>query len=263
MAFYGSSFTFDGISCEEYGMMIFDIDSTSQGDPVFASAGSIIEDRVARRYRALHYGTTLKEPLEFKLVFGSPREDRILDRWDINAISTWLTGHQQYKWLVIQQPDMQTWRYRCLISGLKPITVGNLPAAFSCTVTCDSPFAYSYPEEHLIEVNGSRTEILVNESSLNGYYSPSLRIDLAAGATMKIVNHSDKDRAFEMTAFDQDTTIEIDGENQVITCSSDIENPYEHFNMRFLRLVRGENELEFSGNGAVTIMCEFPVNPGG
>ena len=68
MSFYGSSFSFDGVSCEEYGLMLYDFDNTTQENSKFASI-DILEDRVYQRPRSLFYGTTYKDPLEFKLVF--------------------------------------------------------------------------------------------------------------------------------------------------------------------------------------------------
>ena len=64
-----------------------------------------------------------------------------LDRYEVEAIATWLTGHNTRKWLTIVQADMETFRYKCFISELRLITDGDYPWAFSCKVSCDSPFA--------------------------------------------------------------------------------------------------------------------------
>jgi len=109
MAFYGCEFIFDGVSCSQYGLKVYDFGGTGQSD-VTMQSGDIVEDRIARRYDALTYGLTQNKALNFSLVFG-PNEESLdaaspMDRYDIQRISSWLTGHKERKWLSIVQPDM-------------------------------------------------------------------------------------------------------------------------------------------------------------
>ena len=45
MAFYGCEFLFDGKSCKEYGLTLYNFGSVSQGDTSFPSAGKVYEER--------------------------------------------------------------------------------------------------------------------------------------------------------------------------------------------------------------------------
>ena len=138
-------FTFAGESSLMYGMVVCDIDGQGQEEVSFGNVAEIIETRTTNRIQPVHYGVNYHtEPLEFTLIFGS---ERMLDRYELEEISLWLTGHQEYQWLAIDQPDMDNVQFRCLITELKPIYHGWLPHAFEATIRCDCPYAYSQPWE--------------------------------------------------------------------------------------------------------------------
>lgn len=268
MAFYGSTFVFAGIPCEEHGLIIYDFQSKDQGDAKLTSTGSAVLDQVPSKHISYLYGIQQDEPLEFTLVFGAlpnSRQNNALDRWEIDSIATWLTGHNTYQWLEICQPDLDLIRYHCIATSLEIVTYGNLPWAFSCKFQCDSSFAYEYPERSTYEISSTLTTNLINRSSLNGFYYPKMEIQLHGGTAFKITNHSDKDRVFEFKDLPSgnDLTLTIDNENSILSSSIETVNPYEYFNFQFFRMVRGDNSVTFEGAATVILTYEFPVNPGG
>ena len=267
MAFWGTEFIFDGIPCSEYGLMVYHFGSEGQEDVSFQN-GEIVEDRIPGRYDALTYGLVQNQSLEYTLVFGANMEsidaNAGIDRYEVETIAAWLTGHSTRKWLTILQDDMESFRYKCLISELRLITYGDIPWAFSCKVSCDSPFAYTLPEEYSYTVDGTGQFVLFNRSSAGGFYRPKIEIDIHGGNSVSIQNLSDGNRTFQFTSLPggSDLTIYVDNKNQVITNSMDLDL-YPRFNMRFMRLVKGDNVLKISGNATVKFICEFPVNIGG
>ena len=277
MSFYGYSFAFNGIPCEEHGLMMYDFGSPQDAGGSFTSSGSVVEERISRKYKPLYYGTLHDKPLEFSLVFGANNTlidaNKFLDRWDMETISSWLTGKDGYKWLEIQQPDMETLRYRCIITDLKYSTVGWLPWAFACKVVCDSPFAYTFPEVFSYTFNHTVADPLLvrfyNRSTHNGVYYPKLDVTLRGRNFFTIINESDANRSFSFTNLPSITStntlrLEIDSENGIIKSSRSAVNPYNHFDgFSFFRLIRGDNLLKVSGNGTLHIIAEFPVNIGG
>lgn len=131
--------------------------------------------------------------------------------------------------------------------------------------TCDSPFAYRQPRAYECVVDGNSSSLVVidNDGGMNRYYSPIVTYVTKGAGDLEIINVSDKNRNFKFTGLnDIGTEITVDNENYVITCANG-KNLYPHFNYKFLRLLPGENELVVSGNGVVTIKCQFPVNIGG
>lgn len=268
MAFWGDYFIFDGIPCTEYGLRLYEVNGVSSGNGSFPSPAEISEDRISGRYKPLFYGIMQNEPLTFKMVFGADKSfvktNGFFDAWDREAISAWLSPVDGYKWLEIEQADMEQVRYRCLIEDLQMVEIGNLPIAFSCTVRCDSPFAYQYPVTYSYNCSGSTNIILRNLGSYRGGYQPKIKITLNGSNTIRIINHSDNDRVFALSDLPQDyfLEIEVDNENGVITNNMDL-NLYPYFNFEFFKLVCGDNLLEVVGNCMLEIQCEFPVNVGG
>lgn len=267
MAFYGCYFSFDGIPCTDYGLMMYDFGIKSDSSNDISVSMEIVEDRIARRYSPLHYGTITNKPLEFTMTFGADTDsidkNVFLDRWDIDAIASWLTAQDEYKWLEITQPDMELFRYKCFITDLKHVDVGGLPWGFTCTVRCDSPFAYRFPEVFELYVNGNASIEILNKSSYRGFYKPKIDLSLVRGGTFSIQNITDGSRTMQFTALPTSVTnLSIDNENEIITCNA-ISNPYQYFNFNFFRLCRGINHLVLNGNGTIKITCEFPINIGG
>ena len=248
--------------------MVYDFDSAKQGDTILPSAGEIIKDSIEGRYKSFLYGLKQNAPLEFNFVFGPNMESIDAhdppDRWEIEAIASWLTGHDEYMWLEIEQPDLETVRYRCIVTELKLLASGLEPWAFSCKVSCDSPFAYLYPETFTYNIPGARTVNLFSRSAYSGYYMPKLDLRFSGGSSISIINTSDNSRIFEFRGLPTGSplSISVDNENMVITNSLGLDL-YPYFNMNFFRLKRGDNNLIFAGNCNVSIICEFPANIGG
>lgn len=268
MSFYGCHFSFDGISCEEYGLMLYEFGQSNTENVTLTPDADIIEDRISRRFTPLHYGVVYNKPLEFNMTFGADinaiDNNTWLDRWDLETIAVWLTGHQTYKWLEVTQPDMETFRYKCFITNLKHVDIGKVPWGFTCTVLCDSPFAYTYPETFTYTLNGNNEDItLYNKSSYRGYYKPKIEIFPGNLRTFSICNCTDNDYTTMFTGLPRAiNSITIDNENEIITCNDNL-NPYPYFNFNFFRLVRGNNLLRISGDGTLKITCEFPISVGG
>ncbi len=267
MAFYGCEFIFDDLPCTEFGLMVYSFGSNAQDDVSFPSAGTVSEDRIASRYDGLMYGLTQNQSLEYTLVFGANMEsldaNDSINRFEIATVTAWLTGHDTRKWLTIIQPDMESFRYKCLISDLRLISYGDMPWAFSCTVNCDSPFAYTQPIVYTYNPSELYETTIHNRSSYNGYYKPKIEITTNGEASISITNRTDQNRllAFDSLPRGEPLIITVDNNNQIITNNLGL-NLYPYFNMNFFRLKRGDNRISLSGHCTFKFICEFPVNIG-
>lgn len=260
--FNAHEFTFAGVSCLQYGLMIYDIGNNTQSAVSFGNTANIVEARTVNRIRPIHYGVNYHEdPLEFTLVFGSQEP---LDRFEMEAISMWLTGHQQYQWLSIDQPDLDHVQFRCLCTELTPIFNGWLPVAFEAHFRCDCPYAYGHIFQKTYEINGETDIVFRNEGSAREYLRPTLTIITASGTTeFSIVNHSDGDRELAFTDLPAaSSTIQMDNENGIVTELTGVDM-YSRFNLNFFRLLPGDNSLTVTGNGEIVISGRFLHNVGG
>lgn len=256
-------FTFAGHSSVEYDMVVCEVGDNRQDAVSFGNIASIVSSRTTRRVQPIHQGVDYHaDPLQFSIVFACAHE---MDRFEMEAVAFWLTGHQEYQWLTIDQPDLEHVQFRCLISGLTPVFNSWAPVAFEATVTCDCPYAYSYPFTSSYSVNGTQRVLFRNNGSVREYIKPKLDIVTNSGGTeLKIVNHSDADRTFLLTGMPSSSLhITVDNNTGVITEETSSYNMYKYFNMKFLRLVPGDNDLEISGNCTVTMSGRMLHNVAG
>ena len=261
--FQACEFTFAGESSLMYNMMLYDIDGNGQTDVSFGNKADIVETRTNNRVTPLHFGVNYnKSPLSFKLVFGT---DEPLDRFALQDISFWLTGYQQYQWLSIDQPDMEHLVFRCLVTELKPITVGWIPYAFEATVTCDCPYAYGHPFEKQYIIDGKTDVLFRNDSSVREFIKPSLSFIPKSGTTsLSIVNKNDGGREFLLEDLPSSgISVAVDNQNGIIRELNYGYNLYDGFNRRFFRMVHGDNNLELTGDGTLTLSGRFLYNVAG
>ena len=277
MAFYGNHFSFNGIPCEKYGLMIYDLSGETQsGNGAIASVGEAVEEWLPSRRSSYYFGTKQNTPASFKLVFGlDPNAGRIdrdepLDRFEIEEIGYWLTGGtDERKWLEIEQPDMEFVRYKCKITDLQYITDGWLPWAFSCTVTCDSAYGYTRRKRFACECEGTASLKIRSVSSVNDY-RPVLEITVAEGGSssgISIRNGNDEFCLKEVPTELNGKSFKVDCDTGVIIGADFVSNIYDLCDFKsgspFIKLHRGLNELTLSGNFTLNVICEFPVSIGG
>lgn len=268
MAFWGAEFVYRGRSCREFGLEMYEFGRSSSANYKFTSTGKQIEDSTARRYSVFHYGAAVNEPHSFTLMFG-PTMDRIdrhqaFDRFEVEKIAAWLTGWQDYGWLHIIQPDMEEFRYKCVVSDLQVVYQGQEPWCFEASIYCDSPFGYTLEETKEWVINGTYEINYYNRSTYNGYYKPVIEVDFASGAhSLIIINGSDNDRMTQLTPLAGGLSVRIDNQNEIITDKTSGTNLYPYFNFNYLRLKRGDNALSVTVNGTFRITSSFPVNIGG
>lgn len=261
--FNSYEFYFAGESSYQYGLMLYDFGGKGQNDVSFGNMASIVETRISNKIAPIHFGVNYhKTPLQFKLVFGSEKE---LDRYELENISLWLTGYQDYQWLSIDQPDMDLFQFRCIITQLTPLSHGWLPVAFEATVVCDCPYAYGYPFEKKYTIDGKTDILFRNESSVREPLKPTITFVPSSGVTkLSIVNKNDNDRAFILDRIPASgVSITVDNNNGIITEENYGYNLYDGFNLSFLRLVHGDNNLTVDGDGVLTVSGRFLYNIAG
>lgn len=251
--FTATKFIFDDIPSDTFGLMIYDIkNNTGIQDSELGGAWKMVESRIPSSPFPIVFGAEYDEPLKFSITFGS---DAQFDRNYLHEISTWLCKPGQYRFLDILQYDMEDVRYKCFMSNLKLITLENLPLAFTAEVECDCGYAYSYPRKITKTVNSSLALNIWNDSAYHGYLYPILRIKPdTATSTIQIINKNDNNRMFQFSSLSMNGSDEIyiDNQRQIITCTNGA-NLYTKFNMKFLRLLRENNELIVNGKCVITI----------
>ncbi len=139
MAYYASNFMFDDIPSERFGLIIVSDDS-GESSTNASNNVNLITQEIFRRPKPYFYGVQQTPVLEFPIKFMTTEYE--ITASDSSIIQQWLFGQMNYKELRILQPDMQDIYYMCFLTDPQIIRIGNIVRGYSCTVKCDSPFAY-------------------------------------------------------------------------------------------------------------------------
>lgn len=259
--FKSYEFTYAGMPASMFGMYVADMSSNKHNANSFGNKANIVEKRLANRVSPIHYGVRYNDtPLSFTLIFGA---DHKLDRYEMQVISKWLTGYQEYQWLSIDQPDMEHIQFRCLIQELTPIHLSWAPMAFEAKVICDCPYGYSYPFEKSYQINGETTVRFYNDSSCAERLRPEMLVNLAAGCTSFMVKNTTTNQEMKFENLPGGALeIWVDNENKIVSEKVSGYDLYKYFNFVFLELEPGDNELVFTGIGSVTLSGRYFYNVG-
>ena len=261
--FKSYEFTYAGRSSVMYGMMVADIGNRSHGDNAFGNQANIVEKRIPGRVAPLHFGVRYNDdPLTFKIIFAS---EKFLDRYQMEEVANWLTGFEDYQWLTVEQPDLMSRQYRCLIRNLTPISVGWYPIAFEADIICDCPYAYGPLFKRVVKVADRSEYRFLNKSSAKVMLRPKVSFQMESGST---------DFKLENTTTGAETVLQrlptggllviLDSQNQILRDDKGTYNLYdeERFNFVFPEFAPGENKLVLTGRGTMTIEGRFLYNTG-
>lgn len=259
MAFQACDFIYDGVPSEKYNLKI---GYFTEGVIDYSSGANveIIEDKVRRNPVPYFYGTEITPPLSFEMTIFSEEE---LDSYDRQAINQWLFGRQEYKYLQIDQKDLEGTFFKCLLLDPKTTYIGNVAYAQKFTVRCNAPWGWSDEKNDTYSLTSSPTSInYINFSDNDQYLYPDVSFTTDISTTsFSITNNSDNGRIFSFTGISGSETINVTG-GKIIT-SSTSNNRLNNFNLKWFRLTTGLNQLSVSGKGSLTITSRFPMKVGG
>lgn len=268
-AFSGLNFIFDGKSSEEYGVKIVYINKSGWNtDNMGADFEPILADNPLGISKP-SYGINISQLLEFNITIGSLRP---LNRHDVHKISSWLFARRKPCRLYIDQHDMKNIYYECYLTTPQMVSMANYPYAFSCTVSCTSPFAWSNDIIKTAVVSDDNTEeihLLNWGADIDGFILPKVEIAPESNiSTISLINENDsgKEFLFDFTgngtiAIVNGEIITVDNLNQIVS-SSEYYNRLEAFNKKWLRLANGDNKIKITGNGTYTFTYRVPIIAG-
>jgi phage-related protein len=250
MAFYATSFIFDDIPSEEYGLII-----SSAGGEMSSNISNSVSIRTEKLFRnpvPYFYGVEQDSVLEMDVELRTTETE--LTSEDMALIQKWLFGKQSYKKLRIVQPDMEGYYYNCIFQSGEIIKAGNLIRGLNAHIICDSPFAWGETVTHILSEAGIFD--IYNPSENNYYTLPQIVVVMEAGGEdwFNIVNMTENYRTFGM--FDMSVganeTITIDNQIQTIQA---VNTPSPLIRIQtgslydyFFRLLPGYNQIQTVGN---------------
>ena len=94
MAFYASSFQYDGIQSDIYNLYISEIDGSGESTTSGSSNMDIVNQKIFRRQFPYQYGMSISEVLSFPVEITSPNE---IDAEVGAIIQRWLFSNRTFK----------------------------------------------------------------------------------------------------------------------------------------------------------------------
>lgn len=256
MSFYATSFTYDGISSELYGLICASNDTSGSGSSSAGSDISILEDYLPRRETPYFYGVSFPTKLEFPVRFMS--EDPI-PRNRVSEIEKWLFGNIQYKELRLIQEDMDEFYFNCFFTSPTVVSSGNEIVGFQATATCDAPWGWGTTVTVTKTGLSDTTTTIINLSDNNRYTKPEITLTFATGQDeVTLVNSSDTGSTamvFEDVTSGEIITIN----NDLRMISSNRELIVDRFNGKYLYLIPGTNTLTITGTIATMVISYIPA----
>ena len=249
MSFYGSSFSYDNIPSELYGLRISSIDSQAVNESMGSSDVEIMNKKIYRRATPYFYGSTPSPVLSFEMSAYSAQE---IDAEFFQLIQKAYFSSRSFKKLQIFQYDMQDVYFNCILKSPKIVRIGNLLTGIKFEVVCDSPFAWRFPKV----TNYTYTSSVVNDNVIynnttddtGNYTFPSLIITMNnIGGDLSITNSDDNNRIFSFTGLSPNEILTIDCSLQTISSSTGLKR-LSNFNKNFFRLLPKVNHLHIAGS---------------
>lgn len=246
------SFIYDGIPCDIYGLLIADLDGDGlkESDNFNSQILTVIPPGA---YESVFLGYESKEPLPFEITLVSEQK---IDAYKRGKISKWLVGRNGFKKMQIVQSDLSSVIYCCIFTNLKTTYVAGYAHAFTLTGITNSPYQFEKNKVVTTTVDTSGTLSIYNNSDIEDYIYPDVKITSTSGGDIEIINISDANRSFKITGLSAGEKITISGKTQTLTSSASL-NRIGNFNKHWLRLKDGSNALSITGSA--TIEFTIPV----
>jgi len=242
-------FNFDGIHSSQLGILNVYVDA-GLFQEVFLPTRTINEVVIRGRSTPYPQGVTYA-PLEFpvKIAF----EDGY-DSQKIREVARWLCKDYYAPLTFDSNPERVF--YGMFVNDSSLTHNGVQQGYVTLAVRCNSPFSYShFKDSDDFHIDGEEIIEIHNDGDLP--IKPEIDIYKIGRGSLTINNFSTRDNPFEFDILEDQETIYVDNEEEVI--ETDISNTerYDNFNDNYLTLERGVNRLIITGSCIVRFRYQF------
>ena len=260
MSFTALTFDWANNNSVNYDIFINDFDNPDGWRT--ESAGNninIISDSISRRAEQYIYGVNQNNIQQFNIILSSPNPK---SRAEIDRIMSWLIQPVP-QYLCVNQFDMVFYRYHGFFTNPQIISTSNMPLGLQFTFISTSPFAFTFPKAEKINITTPLNYTFNNESGDIHYLYPKLVIRPSnITQVFSIINNSDNGREFCFNFSapfpNGSEVITVDNKHQIIQSSVGFSRQrFNQFNLNWLRLIRGANNLRITGNANLEIHYVF------
>lgn len=246
MAFYGESFTYNGISSENFGLKLYTPDSNEKTTILNLKSNLTKTPRQSKFTPTKQY---VDEPRTIPIALYS---ENILTQTQIDVIYQWLfSTDNDYKVMTINQEDMEDYHFNCRLIELQNETFGNKTQQIHAIMQCDS--IYAWENLQTLTYNNFANPITFVNTSSEDVMKPTYKFSCnLSGGTIKLVDDfypTAIENTMEFTGLFNNEIITINTEHCIISSTSRTVGLIDLFTYpKFLRLRRGSHHFTITGN---------------
>ncbi|WP_099467728.1 phage tail domain-containing protein [Konateibacter massiliensis] len=261
---YGSSFNYNGYDSRDFGLCIASFDDSGLYDADTGLEIEVISDEGHSPFLT-DYGIKYSGVLEFKIQVVH-KNNSYFTRSQIREISQWLLGLNKPQWLEVFDKEIEDINFHCRCTNITKKKIGSQVAGLELAWTCTSPFSFSSEKTERYKINHTldipfKMEFY-NDSDYEGYLCPIVTIATPAlvsnTSSIFTIKNMSTNRVTQLTGLVNAETIVIDNFNQIITDDTSTYRPIQDmFNLKWVEMKSGINNLEISGTGTIEFKYRF------
>lgn len=242
-------FNFDGIHSSQLDILNVYVDA-GLFQETFIANRTINEVTIRGRDVPYFQGVSLT-PLEFpvKIAF-----EEGFDSQKIREVTRWLRKDYYAPLTFDSNPERVF--YLMFVNESSLTHNGNGQGYITLAARCNSPYSYShFKDSDDFHIDGEQIIEIHNDGDLP--VKPIIDIYKVGRGSLTINNFSTRDNPFEFDILEDQETIQVDNEEEVI--ETDISNTerYDNFNDNYLTLERGVNRLIITGSCIIRFQYQF------
>lgn len=255
----GYNFIYGNFYSERYGLILSSKDA-DKNDSIGGNVEYKLLDSVngeTPKIVGLEMDNTFSFDIEiypYDRVAFKDYQDPLIEHFD-KFIREKLFNNREPKWLTILNKSNIDYHYKCYLNNVKEIRYAGILKGYEATVNVLHPYPYSgiIKKSYMFDDQNfkiNNIEIYCNTSSPFGIM-PELEIELLNGNTMlTIQNNKNLDSIFKISGVRPNSTIKV-REDQIVEVQKEglKEIVYgEKFNMQYIKLYAGYNNITINGN---------------
>ena len=251
-----SDFTYDGVSCDTYGVYIGEFNNREVGK-MSTSHQTDLKTVRSRRSDIFHIvSQSYSSPLSFEMQVFSRDYGYIIQEHE-RALKKWLMKKGKYRWFNILDKRYANLWFKANIHSPESITVNDV-VGLSFQVSTNSPYAFSDLLERTIEfTNNDRSVFIYVDNDEDSVIYPEMEITMLSDGDLTITNSIDTytKNKFKITGLKAGEVINVKNEIPLMTSSRDtlLKTVYDRFSKYWFFLADGDNIITVSNNCILTL----------
>lgn len=259
-----TTFSFGGISCEKYGIMICTFGQSGKTTSSMGSEISFTTTKAPLSKTWNAHSSNYKSPVSFSIdLCNSDFSEITVDKQE--EINMWLNIPNEYEWFCFDQEDYDDIYFKVKCTSLTTISYNNVVMGISASFEANAPFGFTSLRNITYNITSGDVKRFANHSSEYGaLYPEKIVINMKSDGDF-ILHNSIEDRTTKIKNCINGETITIENsEGQQYMFSDKVVHDnaiYDDFNLVMPRFFNTRTEkvnvLTFTGDCTIKFYYRF------